>query len=76
MPMRCVAPLVINEINSLGQGYNRPTGCTLDLFIYCLTQLSGGDIYIYICYLLHRELHVSALFIDHLQVGLLTKFFI
>ena len=34
--------------------------------IYCLTQLYGGDIYIYIL-LLHRELHVSALDNGHLQ---------
>jgi hypothetical protein len=27
MPMWCVAPLVMNEGNSLGQGYNRPTSC-------------------------------------------------
>jgi len=26
MPMWCVAPLVMNEGNSLGQGYNQPTG--------------------------------------------------
>ena len=25
MPMWCVAPLEMNEGNSLGQGYNRPT---------------------------------------------------
>jgi len=27
VPMWCVAPLELNEGNSLGQGYNRPTGC-------------------------------------------------
>ena len=29
MPVRCVAPLEMNEGNYLGegQGYNRPTGC-------------------------------------------------
>ena len=30
MPMWCVAPLVMNEGNSLGQGYNRPTGCSAE----------------------------------------------
>ena len=29
--MWCVAPLVINEGNSLGQGYNRPTGCSAEM---------------------------------------------
>ena len=28
MPMWRVASLVMNEGNSLGQGYNRPTGCS------------------------------------------------
>ena len=28
MPMWCVAPLEMNEGNSMGQGYNRPTGCS------------------------------------------------
>ena len=28
MPMWCMAPLEMNEGNSLGQGYNRPTGCS------------------------------------------------
>ena len=46
--------------------------CKLELeCIYCLTQLWWIDIYIYIYiyYLLHRDqLHVSALFIGHLQV--------
>ena len=30
MPMWCVAPLEMNEGNSLGQGYNRPTGCSAE----------------------------------------------
>jgi len=30
MPMWCVAPLEINEWNSLGQGYNRPIGCSVE----------------------------------------------
>ena len=29
MPMWCVVPLEMNE-NSLGQGYNRPTGCSAE----------------------------------------------
>jgi hypothetical protein len=28
--MWCVAPLEMNEGNSLGQGYNRPTGCSAE----------------------------------------------
>jgi len=28
--MWCVAPLVMNEGKSLGQGYNRPTGCSAE----------------------------------------------
>ena len=30
MPMWCMAPLEMNEGNSLGQGYNRPTGCNAE----------------------------------------------
>jgi len=30
MPMWCVVPLEMNEGNSLGQGYNRPTGCSAE----------------------------------------------
>ena len=30
MPVWCVAPLEKNEGNSLGQGYNRPTGCSAE----------------------------------------------
>jgi len=30
VPMWCVAPLEMNEGNSLGQGYNRPTGCSAE----------------------------------------------
>jgi len=30
MPMWCVAPLEMKEGNSLGQGYNRPTGCSAE----------------------------------------------
>ena len=38
----------------------------LDWSVYtCLTQLYGGRD---MCNLLHKELHVSALFIGHLQV--------
>jgi len=29
--MWCVAPLEMNEGNSLGQGYNRPTGCSAEM---------------------------------------------
>ena len=44
MPVCCVAPLEMNEGNSLGQGYNRPTGCSAErphtglfyIFIYLL----------------------------------------
>jgi len=37
--------------------------------IYCLTQLCGGEIYIVLLLLLHREqLHVSAVDNGHLQV--------
>ena len=28
MPVWCMAPLEMNEGNSMGQGYNRPTGCS------------------------------------------------
>jgi hypothetical protein len=31
VPMWCVAPLVMNEGNSLGQGYNRSTGCSAEM---------------------------------------------
>jgi len=30
VPMWFVAPLEMNEGNSLGQGYNRPTGCSAE----------------------------------------------
>ena len=30
MPMWCVAPLEVNERDSLGQGYNLPTGCSAE----------------------------------------------
>jgi len=30
VPMWCVAPQEMNEGNSLGQGYNRPTGCSAE----------------------------------------------
>ena len=30
MPMLCVAPMEMNEGNSLGQGYDRPTGCSAE----------------------------------------------
>ena len=30
MNMWCVAPLEMNEGNSMGQGYNRPTGCSAE----------------------------------------------
>ena len=30
MPTWCVAPLEMNEGNSLGQGYNQPTGCSTE----------------------------------------------
>ena len=30
MPMWCVASLEMNEGNSLGQGYNWPTGCSAE----------------------------------------------
>jgi len=44
--MWCVVPLEMNEGNSLGQGYNQPTGCsaekaphmTFNFFLYVLLQ--------------------------------------
>jgi len=30
MPMWCVAPLEMNEGNSMGQAYNQPTGCSAE----------------------------------------------
>ena len=30
MPMWCMEPLKMNEGNSLGQGYSRPTGCSAE----------------------------------------------
>jgi hypothetical protein len=30
VPVWCVAPLEMNEGNSMGQGYNRPTGCSAE----------------------------------------------
>ena len=30
MPMLCVASLEMNEGNSMGQGYNRPIGCSAE----------------------------------------------
>jgi len=44
--MWCVAPLVMNEGNSLEQGYNRPTGCSAEMtphatFTFTLPQTVG-----------------------------------
>ena len=45
--MWCMAPLEMNEGNSLGQGYNRPTGCSAEkaphaTFLYLRTSKVTG----------------------------------
>jgi hypothetical protein len=47
VPMWCVAPLDMNEGNSLGQGYNRPTGCSAEkaphaTFNFLTSAINGG----------------------------------
>jgi len=39
MPTWCMAPLVMSEGNSLGQGYNRPTGCGAEMAPHATIQL-------------------------------------
>ena len=43
MPMWCVAPLEMNEGNSLGQGYNRPTGCIADKASHATFNFFKGE---------------------------------
>ena len=59
MSMWCVAPLEMNEGNSLGQGYNRPTGCSAVKALHATFYSPGQCVVLFVIHL-HKIFYVGS----------------